>query len=148
MTSTKERVAEATESLKPYVERALRDEELRRNVRSAYASARSLYDQLLARNDVGDVAQKLASDEEVQGELRNVVEQLRHAAGRVQVVRESDVESGRKARSGLLLLAGITLGLLFNPLSGPPLRRWLKRKLFGGGDSDFVYRDGNGTPLS
>jgi hypothetical protein len=30
-----------------------------------------------------------------------------------------------------LLMAGIALGVLFNPATGPDTRRWLKDKLFG-----------------
>ncbi len=147
MTNTKDRVADATANVRPYLERALRDEELRRSVKNAYASARSLYDQLLARNDVGDVATKLATDEEVQNQVRNVVEQLRSAAGRVHTAKVEEKETRHTARNGLLLVAGITLGLLFNPLTGPPIRGWLKRTLFGRGDG-YTYHDGNGTPLS
>lgn len=144
MTNTKDRVADTTAHVRPYLERALRDEELRGTVRSAYASARTLYDELLAKEDVTDVAARLASDESLHRELKNVVDQLRRAAGRVQTVHEDELHHGRrKGRNGLLLLAGITLGLLFNPLTGPPVRRWLKRKIFGGGDG-FVYHDSNG----
>jgi hypothetical protein len=143
MTNTKDRVADATANVRPYLERALRDEELRRTVRSAYASARTLYDELLAKDDVTEVATRLASDEKLHDELRNVVDQLRRAAGRVQAAGDEESPARRKARNGLLLFAGITLGLLFNPLTGPPIRHWLKRKLFGGG-SDFVYHDSNG----
>ena len=82
MNMTKERVADATAHVRPYVERALRDEELRRNVKDAYTSARALYEQLLSRNDVGHVATKLVSDEDVQTQLREVVTKLRGAAGR------------------------------------------------------------------
>jgi regulator of protease activity HflC (stomatin/prohibitin superfamily) len=145
--STKERVADATSHVRPYVERALRDEELRRSVKDAYTSARALYDQLLTRNDVSHVATKLVSDEDVQAQLRNVVAQLRGAANRVQKAQEEEKAARRSARSTLLLAAGITIGLLLNPLTGPSLRRFLKRKLFGGGDG-FVYHDGNGTPLN
>ena len=81
MHTTKERVADATSHVRPYVERAIRDEELRRNVKDAYTSARALYEQLLTKNDVSHVATKLVSDEEVQAQLRNVVAQLRSAAG-------------------------------------------------------------------
>src|SRR5436305_5392099 len=90
MNNTKERVADATSHVRPYVERALRDEELRRNVKDAYSSARALYEQLLARNDVSHVATKLVSDEDVQTQLRNVVNQLRGAAGRVQQAQEKE----------------------------------------------------------
>jgi hypothetical protein len=144
MTITKERVADATAHVRPYLERALRDQELRHTVQSAYASARTLYDELLAKDDVAEVASRLASDESLQDEMKNVVDQLRRAAGRVQIVHEDELDRGsRKARKGLLLIAGIMLGLLFNPLTGPPVRRWLKRRLFGAGGS-FVYSDSNG----
>jgi len=148
MNTTKERVADAKAHVRPYVERALRDEELRRNVKDAYTSARALYDQLLVRNDVSHVATKLVSDEDVQTQLRNVVSQLRNAAGRVQTAQEETKKaSQRSARTSLLLVAGIALGLLLNPLTGPSLRGWLKRKLFSG-DGGFIYHDGNGTPLN
>ncbi|MDX6481815.1 MAG: hypothetical protein QOG85_2325 [Gaiellaceae bacterium] len=151
MNTTKEKVADATSHVRhvrPYVERAIRDEELRRNVKDAYVSARALYQQLLAKNDVSHVATKLVSDEDVQTQLRNVITQLRSAAGRVQTAHEETrQESQRSARGTLLLVAGIAVGLLVNPLTGPKLRGWLKKKLTGKGKS-FVYHDGNGTHLS
>lgn len=148
MNTTKERVADATSHIRPYVERAIRDEELRRNVKDAYTSARALYDQLLTRNDVSHVATKLVTNEDIQLELRNVVTKLRNAAGRVQSAQEEEKKASKhSARNTLLLVAGIAVGLLVNPLTGPSLRGWLKRKVFGRG-SDFVYHDGNGTPLS
>src|SRR5215468_7828028 len=107
MNTTKERVADATSHVRPYVERAIRDEELRRNVKDAYTSARALYDQLLARNDVGHVATKLATDEDIHSQLRNVVAQLRSAAGRVQTAQEEEQASRRSARATLMLVAGI-----------------------------------------
>lgn len=146
MNTTKERVADATSHVRPYVERAIRDEELRRNVKEAYTSARALYEQLLAKNDVSTVATKLVGDEDIQIQLRNVVSQLRSAAGRVQTAQQEE-KSSRSARNTLLLVAGIAVGLLVNPVTGPSLRGWLKKKVFGSGKG-FVYHDGNGTPLS
>ena len=146
MHNTKERVADATSHVRPYVERAIRDEELRRNVKDAYTSARALYDQLLSRHDVTQVATKLVTDEDVQAQLRDVVAKLRGAAGRVQKAHEQE-KASHSARKVLLLVAGVAIGLLVNPLTGPKLRGWLKRKLFGGG-SDFVYHDDNGTHLN
>src|SRR5437660_6864192 len=105
MNTTKEKVADATANVRPYIERALRDEELRRNVKDAYTSARALYEQLLSRNDVTQVATKLVSDEDVQTQLRNVVAQLRSAAGRVQTAQEQEKASKRSARNTLLLFA-------------------------------------------
>jgi hypothetical protein len=144
MTNTKERVAGAAASARPYVERAIRDEELRQNVRNAYTSARAVYEQLGSRKRVSDAASRLVSDD-VQSELRNAIEELRNAAARVQGIKRQAPEPARAARNGLILMIGIALGILFNPLTGPTVRRLLARKLFGGGNG-FVYRGGgNGT---
>ena len=149
MNTTKERVADAKAHVRPYVERAIRDEELRRNVKDAYTSARALYEQLLVKNDVSHVATKLVSDEDVQTQLRNVVAQLRSAAGRVHSAQEeTTTASQRSARNSLLLVVGIAVGLLVNPLTGPRLRGWLKRKLFSRGGDGFVYHESNGTHLN
>ena len=64
MTYTKERVADAAASARPYVERALRDKELRDNIRNAYSSARAVYDELSSRRRVSDAATQLAGDKE------------------------------------------------------------------------------------
>jgi hypothetical protein len=155
MNTTKEKVADATthvrdatSHVRPIVERALRDEELRRNVKDAYTSARTLYEQLITRNDIGHVATKLASDEDVQAQLRNVVEQLRTAAGRAQSAKKEAKKAKRSARASFLLVTGIAIGLLVNPLTGPSLRRFVKRRVFGRKGDGFVYHDGNGTHLS
>lgn len=144
MTYTKERVTGAAASARPYVERALRDKELRDNVRNAYTSARAVYDQLGSRKRVSEAASRLASDD-VQSELRNAIDELRNAAARVQGIRRQALEPARAARNGLVLLVGIALGILFNPITGPAVRRLLARRLFGGANG-FVYRGGgNGT---
>ena len=143
MTHTKERVAGAASSARPYVERALRDKELRDNVRNAYTSARAVYEELSSRRKVSDAASQLAGDKDLQDQLRKAVDELRNAAGRVQNVRRGSPEPARAARNGLLLLAGIALGILLNPITGPAVRRLLARKLFGSGNG-FVYQ-GNGS---
>jgi hypothetical protein len=142
-TNTRERVAGATSSARPYVERAIRDRELRQNVRSAYTSARAVYDQLSRRRGMGEVAAHLASDEDLQTELRKAIEAMRSAAARVQGVQRDTEEPTHSGRNGLLLLAGIVIGLLVNPVTGPMLRRFLAKRLFGEGNG-FVYRD-NGS---
>ena len=100
MNTTKEKVADATSHVRPYVERAIRDEELRRNVKDAYTSARALYEQLLSRNDVSHVATKLVSDEDVQAQLREVVAKLRGAAGRVQKPQKEEKAQGARTKLG------------------------------------------------
>jgi hypothetical protein len=138
MAKTKDKVTDAAGTVKPYVERALQDEELRENVRNAYESARSIYNELIGNRGVTGVAARVATDKDIQAELKSAVAELRSAADRVQGKQE---HSGRN--SGLLLV-GIALGILFNPLTGPQTRKWLSDRLFGGGD-DFTYQGGNGS---
>jgi hypothetical protein len=144
MTYTKERVAYAASTARPYVERALRDQELRDNIRNAYTSARAVYDELSSRRKVSDAATRLAGDKDLQGELRNAIDEIRNAAGRVQAVKRGSPEPVEAARNGLLLLFGIALGILLNPITGPAVRRALARKLFGSGDG-FVYQGNGGS---
>jgi hypothetical protein len=48
----------------------------------------------------------------------------------------------------MLLLTGIALGILFNPVSGAQTRKWLSDKLFGPSD-EFTYQGGgNSNPSS
>jgi hypothetical protein len=143
MTYTKEKVTGAASSARPYVERALRDRELRNNVRNAYGSARAVYDELASKRKVSDAATRLAGDKDLQKELRNAIDELRNAAGRVKSVRRQSPEPAQAAKNGLLLLVGIALGLLLNPITGPAVRRLLARKLFGSGNG-FDYQ-GNGS---
>jgi hypothetical protein len=138
MPKTREKVSDAASNVKPYVDRALHDEELRESVRSAYESARAVYNELIGRRGVTGVASRLATDRDIQDELRATVAELRRAADRVQGKEE------HKGRNGGLLLIGIVLGILFNPITGPATRKWLSDRLFGGGD-DFTYQGGNGT---
>ncbi len=143
MMNTKDKVADAASSARPYVERALRDKELRDNIRNAYTSARAVYEELASRRKVSDAATRLAGDKDLQSELRNAIDEIRNAAGRVQAVKRGSPEPAQAARNSLLLLFGIALGLILNPITGPAVRRALARKLFGSGNG-FVYQ-GNGS---
>ena len=115
----------AVDAARPYVERLARDEELHDNVKNAYESARRIYADLLGDRGTTGVALKVARDKDLQKELRKAVEELRQAGQRVQ---GKDSHTGRNAS---VLLAGIALGVLFNPATGPDTRRWLKDRLFG-----------------
>jgi gas vesicle protein len=144
MAKTKDKVTDAAGTVKPYVERALRDEELRENMRNAYQSARTVYDELVARRGVTGVATRVATDKDIQSELRNAIEELRNAAERVQGTKRRQQVEEHGGRNATLLLAGIALGILFNPMTGPETRRWLKDKIFGE-DEEFGYgSSGNG----
>jgi hypothetical protein len=138
MAKTKDKVSDAASNAKPYLDRALHDEELRENVRNAYESARTIYNELIGKRGVSGVATRVATDKDIQDELRSTVAELRKAADRVQGKDE------HRNRSGGLLFVGVLLGVLFNPLTGPQTRKWLADRLFGG-DDDFTYESGNGS---
>jgi len=142
MPKTTERVASVAGTARPYVDRALNDEELRDHVKQAYAAAKTIYDELIAPRGVVTAAQRVAADQDIQDSFRVAVAELREAAGRLQGQRQ-EKHGGR----GFLLLIGVAVGLLFNPFTGPETRRWLKDKLFGGSD-EFGFDDqpqsGNG----
>ena len=138
MAKTRDKVSDAADNVKPIIDRALHDEELRESVRNAYESARSIYDELIGKRGVTGVATRIATDKDIQDELRSTITDLRRAADRVQGREE------HKSRNSTLLFVGIALGVLFNPITGPATRKWLSNRLFGGGD-DFTYQGGNGT---
>jgi hypothetical protein len=132
MPKTKERVSNAADSVKPYVERAVRDKELRDSLQNAYAAARDIYDELIAPRSRTAIAVRAATDKEIQENFRTALDELRNAAGRIQG-RESHT-----ARNVTLVLTGIAIGVLFNPMTGPDTRRWLRDQMFGG-SNDFDY---------
>lgn len=121
----KEKVTEAVDTARPYVERLARDEELHDHVKKAYDSARRIYDELLGDRGTTGLALRVARDKDVQDELRKAVQELREAGKRAQ---GKDSHTGRNVT---LLLTGITLGVLFNPATGPDTRRWIKDRILG-----------------
>ena len=138
MANTKEKVTDAAGNVKPYLERAMYDQELREAVRNAYESARSIYEELLGNRGMTGIASRMATDKDIQDELRATIAELRRAADRVQGKQE------HTGRSSALLLIGIVVGFLFNPWTGPQTRKWLSDKLLGGGD-DFTYQGSSGS---
>ncbi|MGH3036351.1 MAG: YtxH domain-containing protein [Gaiellaceae bacterium] len=129
----KDRVTGAVDTARPYVERMAQDEELHEHVKNAYGAARNIYEELLGDRGATGAARRIARDTDLQDELRNAVEELRKAGNRVQ---------GKESHTGrnmTLLLAGIALGILFNPATGPETRRWLKDKVLGP-EQPFEYQ--------
>ena len=146
MAKARDRVSDVANNVRPYVERAATDAELRENVKAAFTAARDVYEELLGNRSVTHVATRVATDKEIQDRLREALDELRSAADRVQ--GKNKEHSGRNTT---LLLAGITLGILFNPVTGPATRKWLADMIFGG--DDFSYEaptedNGAGSPAS
>jgi hypothetical protein len=136
MAKLQDRARERASDARPYIERALKDEKVREDVKSAIATARDIYDELLGGRAFGAAAAKVATDKDVQQQLRDAIDDLRNAADRVQD------KGSHAARNTTLLITGIALGVLFNPVTGPGARRWLQDKVFGEGE-EFEYRQEN-----
>jgi hypothetical protein len=137
MAKTKDRVSDAADNVRPYVERAIKDEELRKNVREAFEAAREVYNELLGGRGVVPLATRVATDEDIRDNLKSAIDDLRKASNRLQGKED------HSSRNTALLIAGITLGILFNPVTGPATRKWLSDQLFGGGEEDFTYQGNN-----
>ena len=138
MAKTKDKVVESAGNVKPYIERAMHDEDLGDNVLTAFAAEKEVYDELIGNRGVTTVARRVATDKDMQENLKRALDELREAAERIQGRKD------RGGRGGALLLAGIALGILFNPATGPQTRKWLSDKLFGGSD-EFTYQGSSGN---
>jgi gas vesicle protein len=106
----------------------MHDEKLRDDVMSAFATAKDLYNELVGGRSAVTVASRVATDEEIREKLRAAIDDLRNAADRLQGKRS---HSGRNTG---IFIAAIALGILFNPVTGPETRKWLKDMISGGGD--------------
>jgi hypothetical protein len=134
MAKTRDRI----EEVRPYVERAVKDEDVRDNVVAAFNLAREVYSDLVGDRGVTSIASRVATDRDIQEKLREAIDDLRTAADHVQGKQD------HSTRNTMLLLTGITLGILFNPMTGPATRQWLKEKVLGPSD-DFTYSGDTGT---
>jgi hypothetical protein len=138
MPKTKDKLLDRTGGARPYIERAIKDEDLRENVRNAFDSAREVYNELIGGRGAVALGTRVATDKEIQERLRAAIDELREAADRVQGKKEHGT------RNAMLLLTGIALGILFNPVSGAQTRKWLADRLFGSSD-EFTYQGGGGN---
>ena len=129
----RDKVYGAVDVARPYVDRIAPAASVRSDSAPAHASARTIYDELLGSRGAQALATRVAQDKDMQSELRNAVEELRRAGERAQG------KSSHSKRNFTLLLAGITLGVLFNPATGPETRKWLKEKVLGP-EQPFEYR--------
>src|SRR5207253_8348568 len=89
MAKTKDKVLDRASGARPYIERAMKDEDLRENVRNAFESAREVYNELIGGRGAIPVATRVATDKEIQERREEAVDELSKAADRVE---------GRKVR--------------------------------------------------
>jgi hypothetical protein len=76
MAKTTDKVYDAADNVKPYVQRALHDEKLREDVLSAFSTAKELYTELVGGRGAVTLAQRVATDDEVRDKLRDAIDDL------------------------------------------------------------------------
>ena len=117
------------EVVKPYLERAMTDEEFRKDLKDALAAARELYGPLSKQNGVSGGARALATDKKAQEQMRRAIDDLLSAKDNLQ---------GKKKKShrgrNMVLLAGLVAGALYNPWTGPQTREKLLDMIAGQDD--------------
>jgi hypothetical protein len=127
MSKTKDKPTAAVEALRPYVKRAMEDPELRDDLLAAFVTARGLYEQLGKRQGVKAKAKRV-SDKDFQEDIQDLVAELTTATDRLQ----GKSKKGHKMRNRVILLTGVTLGVLYNPWTGPATREWIMEQVSGG----------------
>jgi hypothetical protein len=142
MAKTKDKLYDKADTMRPYVDRALHDDDLHDNLKEAFNAAREVYAELLGGRNLTATAVRAATDKEVQENLKKTVEELRTAANRIQGKEDHGT------RNTMLLLAGITAGILFNPMTGPQTRKWLMDKIAGEGTDDYTYTPPPATSMT
>jgi hypothetical protein len=139
MAKTKDRLYDTADTVRPYVDRAIHDDDLHDNLKEAFKAARDVYAELLGNRNLTGTAMRAATDKDIQENLKKAVEELRGAANRIQGKED------HSARNTMLLLAGITAGILFNPMTGPQTRQWLMQKITGESSDDYSYTPPSGS---
>jgi hypothetical protein len=136
------RITDTLEAVKPYLDRALTDPSFRNDLRDALEAAREVYGPITKSNgSVSGAAKTLASDKKAQKHLRRAIEDLQHAASTLQGKKK---RKRRRARR-MLLLAGIIVGALYNPWTGPQTRDWLLEQVAGDDDLEPLVSDAAST---
>jgi hypothetical protein len=133
MGKSKDKPTVAVETLKPYVKRAMEDPDLRDDLVAAFVTARSLYEQIGKKDGVKEKA-KRATDKDFQEDLQDLVAELTTATDRLQ---GKSPKKGHKMRNRVVLLTGVTLGVLYNPWTGPATREWIMEQVSGGNGDGF-----------
>ena len=128
MAKTKTSPALSTEALKPYVQRAMTDPELREDLLAAFVAARGIYGQMARQRGLKGKADKV-SEKDFQKQLQQLVSDLSEASDKL---KGSAKKRSHKARNRIFLLTGVTLGVLYNPWTGQATRDWIMEQVAGG----------------
>jgi len=154
MAKTKASPALSSDTLKPYVQRAMTDPELREDLLAAFVAARSIYGQMAKGRGIKGKAEKV-SEKDFQKQLQHLVDDLSEASDKLKGKAKT---KGHKTRNRIVLLTGVTLGVLYNPWTGQATRDWIMEQVAGGdgteleefeaelaADADAVAAGGNGS---
>ena len=133
MAKTKTSTALATDALKPYVQRAMTDPELREDLLAAFVAARGIYGQMAKGRGIKGKAEKV-SEKDFQKQLQHLVEDLSEASDKL---KGSAKKKGHKMRNRVVLLTGVTIGVLYNPWTGQATRDWIMEQVAGGDGTGF-----------
>jgi hypothetical protein len=134
------KLGDTVDLLRPYLERALHDEEFRNDLKDAMQAARELYGPLSKSGGVKGSAKTIATDRKTQEQLMKAMEEIAGAAGSLQGKNKKKSHKGRNA----LLLAGIIAGALYNPWTGPQTREKILDVIAG--DDDLQPLEGFDLP--
>ncbi|MFO7572462.1 MAG: hypothetical protein R6W48_07675 [Gaiellaceae bacterium] len=133
MAKTKDKSVLSVEALRPYVKRAMDDPDLRDDLLAAFVAARNIYGEMASSQGVRGKAEKI-SDKHVQKQLQELVEELGAATERL---KGDTKKKSHKARNRVILLTGVTLGVLYNPWTGATTREWIMDRVAGGNGNGF-----------
>jgi hypothetical protein len=104
------------------------DPELREDLLAAFVAARGLYGQMAKGRGVKGKAEKV-SEKDFQQQLQGLVTELTDASERLKGKAK---RKSHKARNRVILLTGVTLGVLYNPWTGASTREWIMDRVAGG----------------
>jgi len=133
MAKTKASPALSSDTLKPYVQRAMTDPELREDLLAAFVAARSIYGQMAKGRGIKGKAEKV-SEKDFQKQLQHLVDDLSEASDKLKGKAK---KKGHKTRNRIVLLTGVTLGVLYNPWTGQATRDWIMEQVAGGDGAGF-----------
>ena len=154
MAKTKTSPGLSTDALKPYVQRAMTDPDLRDDLLAAFVAARGIYGQMVKGHGIKGKAERV-SEKDVQKQLQQLVGDLTQASDKL---KGKPKKKSHKARNRIFLLTGVTLGVLYNPWTGQATRDWIMEQIAGGdgagleeleaelaGDAEGAATGGNGA---